>query len=80
LIDCRGQSYDNTANMSGKYQGMQALIKSKNEFAEFVPCCGHSLNLVGNIAANSCVAAIGFFDFTQNLTYSLLQLPYVIYF
>jgi len=67
LIDCRGQSYDNAANMSGKYQGMQALIKNKNEFAEFVPCCGHSLNLVGKTAANSCIAAISFFDFIQNL-------------
>ncbi|XP_022163131.1 zinc finger MYM-type protein 1-like [Myzus persicae] len=67
LNDCRGQSYDNAANMSGKYQGMQALIKNKNEFAEFVPCCGHSLNLVGKTAANSCVAAIRFFDFIQNL-------------
>ncbi|KAL4143532.1 hypothetical protein QTP88_005851 [Uroleucon formosanum] len=38
LIDCHGQSYDNAANMSGKYQDMQALIENKNEFAEFVPC------------------------------------------
>ncbi|XP_060861872.1 uncharacterized protein LOC132938900 [Metopolophium dirhodum] len=67
LNDCRGQSYDNAANMSGKYQGMQALIKNKNQLAEFIPCWGHSLNLVGKTAANSCVAAIRFFDFIQTL-------------
>ena len=27
--DCCGQSYDNAANMSGKYKGMQALIVEK---------------------------------------------------
>ncbi|KAE9541313.1 hypothetical protein AGLY_004558 [Aphis glycines] len=54
LIDCRDQSYDNAANMRSKYQ-------------EFVPCCGHSLNLVGKTAANSCVAAIRFFQFHTKL-------------
>lgn len=63
IKDCRGQSYDNTANMSGKYNGMQAFIKRVNGYAIFVPCCGHSLNLVGKTAANSCPTAIKFFDF-----------------
>lgn len=47
ILDCRGQSYDNAPNMSGKYKGMQALILEKNKLSVFVPCCGHSLNLVG---------------------------------
>ncbi|KAL4084913.1 hypothetical protein QTP88_027781 [Uroleucon formosanum] len=38
-----------------------------NDCREFIPCCGHSLNLVGKTVANSCVAAIRFFDFIQNL-------------
>ena len=29
---CRGQSYDNAANMSGKYNGVQQRILEKNEF------------------------------------------------
>lgn len=66
LNDCRGRSYDNAANISDKYQGMQALFKNKNELVEFIPCCGHSLNIVVKTAANSCVAAIRFFDFIQN--------------
>jgi hypothetical protein len=27
VADCRGQSYDNASNMSGKYNGMQAIIR-----------------------------------------------------
>ncbi|GBP54047.1 hypothetical protein EVAR_85350_1 [Eumeta japonica] len=51
IKDCRGQSYDNASNMSGKYSGLQTRIKEKCEFATFVPCAGHSLNLVGVHAA-----------------------------
>ena len=65
--DCRDQSYDIAANMSGKYKGMQALILGKNHLSVFVPCCGHSLNLVGKAAANSCAGTVHFFDFVQNL-------------
>ncbi|XP_065662539.1 uncharacterized protein LOC136085179 [Hydra vulgaris] len=48
LHDCRGQSYDNAANMSGKYCGMQALIKEQNDLCIYVPYCAHSLNLVAS--------------------------------
>ncbi|GBP20894.1 hypothetical protein EVAR_80713_1 [Eumeta japonica] len=51
IKDCRGQSYDNASNMSGNYSGLQTRIKEKCEFATFVPCAGHSLNLVGVHAA-----------------------------
>ena len=27
LADCRAQSYDNAVNMSGKYNGAQAVMK-----------------------------------------------------
>jgi len=67
IMDCRGKSYDNAANMSGKYRGMQALILEKNHLSAFVPCCGHSFNLVGKAAANSCPSAVQFFDFMQDL-------------
>lgn len=29
LGDCRGQSYDNAANMTGKYRGMQTLMQQE---------------------------------------------------
>ena len=46
--DCRGQSYDNTSNMSGRYSGMQARLRSVNPLAFYIPCMAHSLNLVGD--------------------------------
>ena len=30
IKDARGQSYDNASNMSGKYKGLQALLKNEN--------------------------------------------------
>ncbi|KAL4113451.1 hypothetical protein QTP88_017068 [Uroleucon formosanum] len=67
LKNCRGQSFDNAANMSGKYEGLQAHIKQKNPFAQFVPCAGHSLNLIGVSATESCQEAINFFSYLQKL-------------
>jgi len=46
LADCRGQSYDNASNMSGRYNGLQAKLKEQNPLIAYVPCAGHSLNLV----------------------------------
>ena len=65
--DCRGQSYDNASNMSGKYIGCQAKIKELNKFAVFIPCFSHSLNLVGKCAVDSCSEAIRYFDFVNSL-------------
>ena len=65
--NCRGQSYDNASNMSGRYNGLQARIKQLNEFAEYVPCFAHSLNLVGKCAAECCEEANIFFSFVENI-------------
>ena len=67
ITNCRGQSYDNASNMSGKYNGMQAWIRKENSLAEYIPCCGHSLNLVGQNSVDSCPVAVYFFDFVQKL-------------
>lgn len=50
---CRGQSYDNAANKSGKYYGLQTRIKSYSSNAVYIPCASHNLNLIGNFAADS---------------------------
>jgi hypothetical protein len=47
LADCKAQAYDNGANMSGKINGVQALILEKNHLTLYSPCSAHSLNLVG---------------------------------
>ncbi|CAL9706555.1 unnamed protein product [Knipowitschia caucasica] len=65
--DCRGQSYDNGANMKGKHQGVQARLFSKNPRALFVPCGAHTLNLVISDAAKSSKEALGFFGNVQKL-------------
>lgn len=67
IKDCRGQSYDNASNMSGKYSGLQARIKEKCEFAAFVPCAGHSLNLVGVHAAGCVPEVTQFFEIIQKV-------------
>ncbi|XP_037780187.1 uncharacterized protein LOC119576591 [Penaeus monodon] len=64
---CRGQSYDNAANMSGKYNGMQTHILKQNKYAIFVACDGHSLNLIGRAAADCCLEVIIFFGIIQEI-------------
>lgn len=63
----RGQSYDNASNMSGRYNGLQAKVKAECPFADFIPCYGHSLNLVGTCCAESCQQAVLFFNFVSSL-------------
>ncbi|KAL7870428.1 hypothetical protein SRHO_G00079250 [Serrasalmus rhombeus] len=65
LSNCRGQSYDNASNMSGKYNGVQAHLKQRNPLICYVPCAAHSLNLVGVTAVDSSPEAGRFFDFVQ---------------
>jgi len=67
IKNCRGQSYDNASNMSGVYSGLQARIKGACPYAIFVPCAAHSLNLVGEYAANCCTLGTEFFNFLQAL-------------
>ncbi|GBP10656.1 hypothetical protein EVAR_6226_1 [Eumeta japonica] len=60
-------SRTNASNMSGKYSGLQTRIKEKCEFATFVPCAGHSLNLVGVHAAGCVPEASQFFEIVQKV-------------
>nr|XP_047123034.1 zinc finger MYM-type protein 1-like [Hydra vulgaris] len=43
---CRGQGYDNGANMKGKKIGLQKRILDLNPLAFYLPCGSHSLDLV----------------------------------
>lgn len=40
--DCRGQGYNNGANMSGRVKGVQGQILKKNHLATFSPCASHT--------------------------------------
>ena len=54
--------------MSGKYNGVQALVKEKfDAVAEYVLCYAHSLNLVGVCAAQLCPETVQFFEFVENI-------------
>ena len=59
--DCRGQFYDNGANMKGKNKGVQARLLVKNPRAFYVPCSAHTLNLTVSDAAKASTDASRFF-------------------
>ncbi|KAI2647674.1 Zinc finger MYM-type protein 1 [Labeo rohita] len=65
--NCRGQAYDNGANMKGKSQGVQARLLKQNPRALFVPCGAHSMNLVIADAAKASKDAVGYFGYVQKL-------------
>ncbi|KAK0137692.1 Zinc finger MYM-type protein 1 [Merluccius polli] len=65
--DCRGQSYDNGANMKGKTKGVQARLLRENPRALFVPCGAHTLNLVVADAAKSSTDALSYFGYLQRI-------------
>ena len=67
INNIRSQSYDNAPNMAGKFEGLQALVRKENPLAIWVPCMGHSLNLVGVDAMNSCQRANLFFRFLEQI-------------
>ncbi|XP_065645755.1 zinc finger MYM-type protein 1-like [Hydra vulgaris] len=67
ITNCRGQAYDNASNMSGKYSGLQARLKERSELAFYIPCAGHSLNLVGQCSVNECINSINYFGVLQSL-------------
>ncbi|GBM27349.1 Zinc finger MYM-type protein 1 [Araneus ventricosus] len=55
---CRCQTFDNASNMSGRYTGLQAKLKEHCKTATYVPCASHTLNLIGNCAAEACTPDI----------------------
>lgn len=65
--DCRGQAYDNGANMRGKHKGVQARLLVVNPRAFFVPCGAHTLNLVVSDAAKASIVAISYFGYLQKI-------------
>lgn len=40
-----GQGFDGASNMSGKFNGVQAIIREQYPQAIYVHCAAHSLNL-----------------------------------
>ncbi|XP_065677347.1 uncharacterized protein LOC136092740 [Hydra vulgaris] len=67
ISNCRGQAYDNASNMCGKYSGLQTRLKERSELVFYIPCAGHSLNLVGQCSVSECINSINYFDVLQSL-------------
>nr|XP_004210350.1 zinc finger MYM-type protein 1-like [Hydra vulgaris] len=67
IKNCRGQGYDNGANMSGIYKRVQAIILQKNHQALYMPSSAHSLNLAGVHSAESSVEVKNYFGRVQSL-------------
>ncbi|KAJ8670664.1 hypothetical protein QAD02_001923 [Eretmocerus hayati] len=75
LKDCRCQTYDNASNMSGKFNGLQALVKKRNRLARWIPCFAHSLNLVGTNAMNCSLESKKFFCLMKNMYVFFILTP-----
>jgi hypothetical protein len=57
------QTYDGASNMSGCYNGLQAIIKEKvGKHVAFVHCYAHTLNLVLSDLASVAVQVISLFN------------------
>ena len=46
IKNCRGQGYDGTAVMSGKYSGLHKKIEDVAPHAYYMDCASHNLNLL----------------------------------
>lgn len=54
IENLRAQTYDGAANMSGKFNGCQAIIASDYPLAIYFHCTAHCANLAAESTANSC--------------------------
>ena len=45
VTNCVGQSYDGASVMSGKFAGVQSIIRNSSPSAIYVHCMAHRLNL-----------------------------------
>ncbi|GFV60698.1 uncharacterized protein TNCV_4180341 [Trichonephila clavipes] len=52
--------------MSGQYNGVQALLKENNKFANYVPCAAHSPNPVGAESVKVATEIVSFFGLVQH--------------
>lgn len=76
IRSCVGQSYDGASVMSGQSAGVQAKIKDDVEWAIYVHCYAHRLNLVVVDSCKSVKFAADFFAILQRL-YVFLSGSYV---
>lgn len=60
MSNCKGQGYDNGANMNGEDNGVQKWILDMNSLAFYLPCEIHTLNIVLCNAVKLSIKSITF--------------------
>lgn len=65
--DCRGQSYNNGANMKGRNKGVQARLTEKDPHALYGPCGAHTLIFVVADASKGSTDAISIWLCTETV-------------
>ena len=59
IENLRGQSYDGSSNMSGRYNGVQALICQEQPLAYYTHFTAHRVNLVSQyVSEPECIRYI----------------------
>ncbi|GFW63962.1 hypothetical protein TNCV_706671 [Trichonephila clavipes] len=61
--------------MSGQHNGVQALLKEKNKFANYGRCAAHSLNLVRAELVKVATEIVNFFWISATNMFSFLLRP-----
>lgn len=64
---CRGQGFDNAPNMSGIFNGVQAILSKENQQAYYTPCNAHSLNLCGVHVMSTSIVLKSYFGNIETL-------------
>ena len=59
IENLRGQSYDGASNMSGRFNGVQALTCQEQPLAYYTHCTTHRVNLVAQyVSEPECIRSI----------------------
>ncbi|XP_031285017.1 zinc finger MYM-type protein 1-like [Pistacia vera] len=63
----RGQGYDGASNMQGEFNGLKSLILRENEYAYYIHCFAHQLQLTLVAVAKNHISVTSFFSLVTNL-------------
>ncbi|GFY27687.1 zinc finger MYM-type protein 1 [Trichonephila clavipes] len=74
LDNCRRQSFDNAANMSCQFNGVQVLLKEKN-ITNYEPCAAYSLNLDRVELVKVATEIVNFFVLVQQKCFLFCFVP-----
>ncbi|XP_031280629.1 zinc finger MYM-type protein 1-like [Pistacia vera] len=67
LSRLRRQGYDGASNMHGEFSGLKSLILRENEYAYYVHCFAHQLQLTLVAVAKNHISVASFFSLVTNL-------------